>query len=84
MQEFQTKYPLLWTLVFVISLLLLRRAWEAFLLVFSGVLFAIFLRGLTDRVAAHNRLTGGWAYTTVVTMLLAISGGSRFGCLRLA
>ncbi len=74
MQEFQIKYPLLWTLVIALSLLLLWRAWEALLLVFASVLLAIFLRGLTDWVAAHTRLTGGWAYAAVVATLLAISG----------
>lgn len=74
MQDFQTKYPLLWILLFAVTLLLLWRAWQTLLLVFASVLFAIFLRGLTDWLAAHTRLTGGSAYAAVVATLFAVCG----------
>jgi predicted PurR-regulated permease PerM len=47
---------------------------DLFLLVFAGVLFAVFLRGLSDELSQRTPLSDGWSLTVVVFALLAIFG----------
>src|SRR5918992_1492408 len=47
---------------------------DLFLLVFAGVLFAVFLRGLSDELSQHTPLSDGWSLTVVVFALLAVFG----------
>lgn len=46
------------------------------LVLFLGVLFAIFLRGLTDRVADYTPLTDHWALLVVTAVLVIAFGGT--------
>ncbi len=58
-------------------LLLLWYAVDVLLLVFAGVLLAIYLRGLADWVSARTHLSGGWSLVIVLLVLLAlfVAGG---------
>lgn len=52
-------------------------AWQTahvLLVVFAGVLFAIFLRGLAEALSARTRLSPGWALTAVVVTLVGALG----------
>jgi predicted PurR-regulated permease PerM len=52
----------------------LRLAWytmQVLLLVFAGLLLAIFLRGLSAWVSDYSPLTGNWALSVVIVLLLA-------------
>lgn len=51
---------------------------EVLLLVFAGILAAIFLRGLSEFLESHTRIRGGWALATVVLTLLAALTGVGF------
>jgi predicted PurR-regulated permease PerM len=53
---------------------LLVYAAKFFLLVFAGILVAIFLRGLSDRLSAHSFLSPGWALGVVVVIFLGLVG----------
>ncbi|HEX7448490.1 MAG TPA: AI-2E family transporter [Pirellulales bacterium] len=56
---------------------LLWLAGRTLLLIFAGILFAVFLSGLTDLVARYTRLPRGWSLAVVVcllTILLAAAG----------
>ncbi len=58
-----------------IAVLLLLLAWSAIdllLLIFAGVLLAVFLRGLSDVVSTHTPLSAGWAMVVVVVALVAV------------
>jgi predicted PurR-regulated permease PerM len=60
-----------------LALLLGMVLWYAvdlFLLVFAGVLFAVFLRGLSDELSQHTPVSDGWSLTVVVFALLAVFG----------
>lgn len=48
---------------------------ELLLLAFAGLLLAAFLRALTDLVADHTPLSGGWALGLVLLLLAAIVAG---------
>ena len=59
----------------VLVLLLLWYAVDVLLLVFAGVLLAVFLRGLSDGVSRYTRLTEGWSLAAVIiTIMLTTSG----------
>jgi predicted PurR-regulated permease PerM len=47
---------------------------DLFLLVFAGVLLAIFLRSLSDALSRHTPLSDGWSLTVVVLAILAVFG----------
>jgi predicted PurR-regulated permease PerM len=42
---------------------------------FAGVLFALFLTGLSEWVSKHTRLFYGWSLTVVVAGLFVLTGG---------
>ncbi len=52
------------------------RAAEVFLLVFLGVLFAVFLTHLSREMSARLGIGYGWSLSVVMLTLLLISGGS--------
>ncbi len=54
--------------------LLLWYAIDVLLLVFAGILLAIFLRGLSDKLSERTGLSGGWSLAVVVLALVAIIG----------
>jgi predicted PurR-regulated permease PerM len=45
---------------------------KVWLTVFAGVLFAVFLRGLTNLVSFRGRIASGWALGIVVVLLLGL------------
>jgi predicted PurR-regulated permease PerM len=47
---------------------------DVLLLVFAGVLLAVFLRSLSDWLAKHTPLSGGWALAVVVLALAGLIG----------
>jgi predicted PurR-regulated permease PerM len=47
---------------------------EVLLLVFTGVLLAIFLRGLSDTLSQYTPLRGSGSLLVVISILLATSG----------
>jgi predicted PurR-regulated permease PerM len=59
----------------VVLLLLLWYTVEVLLLVFAGVLLAIFLRGLSDALRRYTPVGGHSSLLVVLIMLLAIIGG---------
>lgn len=69
----------------LLALLLVGATAEIFLLFFAGILFAIFLRSLSDWVSQHSPLSPGWALLVVVVGLLAlVAGGVAFAVPRVA
>jgi len=59
----------------VLVLLLLWYAVDVLLLVFAGILLAVFLHGLSDGVSRYTRLTEGWSLAAVIiTIMLTTSG----------
>jgi predicted PurR-regulated permease PerM len=58
--------------LFIFVSLVICLAKNIFFLVFAGVLFATFLRGLTDFVRRWTRLPDGWALALVVVVLLGL------------
>ena len=54
---------------------LLWRGVHVLLLVFAGVLFAVFLAALSDWVSRHTGLSRVWSLTTVVILLFLLTGG---------
>lgn len=61
-----TAVALLWLLVW--------SAMHVWLIVFAGIMFAIFLRGLANAVSARIPLSPVWALVVVVVGLLAVGG----------
>jgi predicted PurR-regulated permease PerM len=53
-----------------VALLLSWQAADVFLLIFAGLLLAIFLRALSDWLSAHSPLSVGWALATVLLALI--------------
>lgn len=45
------------------------------LVIFAGILLAVFLRGLTERVCAYSGLSHGWALALVVLVIVAAAAG---------
>jgi predicted PurR-regulated permease PerM len=58
----------------VVSVLLLWYVAEVFLLVFAGILIAVFLHGSSSWVSRHTRLSHGLSLTVVVLGLVALCG----------
>ncbi len=56
-------------------ILLLQLAVDVLLLLFAGLLVAIFLRTISDWVSEHTPLSPGWALFAVVLVLLALAAG---------
>ena len=56
----------------VLALLLVGAAAEIFLLLFAGILFAIFLKSLSDWLADHTPLSPRWSLLVVALALLAL------------
>lgn len=57
--------------------LVLAFAWgaaEVLLVIFAGILLAVFLRGLGNWVSAHTPLSKGWALVAVILGLIALGG----------
>ncbi|RAL19978.1 hypothetical protein DL240_19390 [Lujinxingia litoralis] len=61
-----------------IGLLFLWEMKTLILVIFLAILFAIFLRWLTDLLIEHTPLSGIWALLVVATLLVAILGGAGF------
>lgn len=64
---------LLITLI-VLLLLLFWYALDVFLLIFAGILLAIFLRALSDWLSQHAPLSPGWSLAVVVMVLISVIG----------
>ena len=62
------------TIVLIAPLVLIWYTVEVLLLVFAGVLLAVFLRGLSDGLSQYTPLGGNSALLVVVIMLVAIFG----------
>ena len=63
----------------VLFALALAFAADVFLLVFAGVLLAVFLRGMSDWLHQRTRLPTGWSLLIVlVTLLLVFGTGAWF------
>lgn len=60
-----------------VALLIWRMA-SALVLVFVGVLIAVFLRGLARRLSERTPLSQNWALATVVTVLVVVLVGLGF------
>jgi predicted PurR-regulated permease PerM len=59
----------------VLILLLMWYAVDVLLLVFAGILFAVFLRGLSGTISGYTKLSEGWSLAIVIVfILLAFSG----------
>ena len=56
----------------VTLLMFLWYAVDVLLLIFAGVLLAVFLRGLSDWVSRHTPLPGGWALAAVILALIGV------------
>jgi len=63
------------TLLLLTVAYVLWRGVHVLLVVFAGVLFAVFLSALTEWLTKHSRLSRGWALTVVVLVLFAVAGG---------
>jgi predicted PurR-regulated permease PerM len=63
-------------IVVIVGLLLwfFGYAFEVLLVVFAGVLLAVFLRGLSDWVSAHTPLSEKWALGAIVLGIIALFG----------
>lgn len=59
----------------VLALLLVGAAAEIFLLLFAGILFAIFLKSLSDWLADHTPLSPRWSLLVIALALLALLAG---------
>jgi predicted PurR-regulated permease PerM len=57
--------------VLVLGLALLWAVADVFLLIFAGVLVAVFLRGLSQWLSSHTRLSERWSLALVVLALVA-------------
>lgn len=66
------------TVVFVVLILaLLWLAGNVFLLIFAGILLAVFLRSISDWISNHSFLSDGWALAvTVLGLLLLLGAGA--------
>ncbi len=56
----------------IAGLLLLWYTVNVLLLVFAGLLLAVFLHGLSDWLSKHTGLSSGWVLAAIVLALLAI------------
>lgn len=63
----------------VVLLFVFWYAASVFLLVFAGILFAIFLRSLADAIGRYTPLSSGWSLALVILFLAGLIGvGSWF------
>lgn len=62
----------------IVVLLFFWRIAEVLLLIFAGLLLAVFLRGLANLLSRYTPLSSGWALMTVVLGLLLLVGGSSW------
>lgn len=56
----------------ILALVVFWRLLDVMLVIFAGILLAVFLRGLTNWVAEHTPLSHGWSLFSVLFGLLAI------------
>lgn len=61
------------TLLVIILSLALFNSISILLLIFAGILVAIFFRGLSDFIAARTPLTSGWSLSLVIFLLTIMS-----------
>jgi predicted PurR-regulated permease PerM len=64
--------------VLIALALIVWRAANVFLLFFLGVLFALFLRGVSDWSSRHLRVSEKWSLTVTLLVLVAVVGGMGF------
>lgn len=64
-------------LILAVSNLFIITA-SVILLIFAGILFAIFLNGLAGSLARHTPLPYRWSYALVVVLLLALIAGGIY------
>lgn len=62
------------TTTVIVMFWLLWTAVNVFLLIFAGVLLAVFLRGLSARVQAYTSWSAGWALAAVTATLVVLFG----------
>ncbi|QDG54147.1 AI-2E family transporter [Persicimonas caeni] len=62
--------------VIVASLVIFWRLLSVLLVIFAGVLLAVFLRGLTNFLSEKTPLSHGWSLFAVIFGLLALSAGT--------
>lgn len=62
------------SLLGVLALLLLWNGFKLLLVIFAGVLFGVFLNGLTRLVQRRTPLAYGWSFGLVVVVLVALLG----------
>ena len=63
------------TLLLLTVAYVLWRGVHVLLVVFAGILFAVFLSALAEWLSSHSRLRRGWALTVVVLVLFVVVGG---------
>jgi predicted PurR-regulated permease PerM len=61
--------------VLVLILLLMWYAVNVLLLIFAGILLAVFLRGLSSRVSGYTGLPEGWSLAAVIIVILLTFSG---------
>lgn len=65
---------LLLAFAIAVAITLAWRLWEALLLTYASVLFAVILRGISTWIFKHTRLTSQAAYVAVVVGILVVCG----------
>lgn len=60
----------------IIPVLLLWVAWQVFLVLFAGVLFAIFLRTISEWLSSKTKLSNGWSLAIVIVGLILLTAFS--------
>ena len=72
--EFARRVLILVGIVTAVALLLLLlwQATEVILLVFAGLLVALFLRGISDWINRHTPLSENWALTVVLLLIVGV------------
>ena len=71
--EFLIRVGIIMAIVLIV--LLMWYAVDVLLLIFAGILLAVFLRGLSDMVSRYTHLPQGWSLAVVIiTILLTITG----------
>jgi predicted PurR-regulated permease PerM len=57
-----------------VAIVFIWRAWEAFLVLYASILFAVILRGISTWIFKHTKLTSQAAYVAVVLGILIVCG----------
>lgn len=70
--------PLALTVLAAGLLYVLWQVADVLLIIFAGVLLALFLRGLADLLAAHSRLSRGWSLAVVLLGLVGVAAGGAW------